>query len=83
VEQRHILSILYVISRIPQTNLFFDMKSYRRFLLAGVMVSIIVMLQGCQLVADIFGAGLWAGVILTLLVLGLIIWLIAKVFRRR
>jgi hypothetical protein len=63
-------------------NLFLIMKNHRNYLFLVVALLIFTM-SGCQLVADIFGAGLWVGVILTLIVLGLIIWLIAKVFRRR
>ncbi len=35
-------------------------------------------LQGCDLIADIFTAGFWVGIVLTILVIALIIWLIIK-----
>jgi len=35
-------------------------------------------LTGCELVGDIFEAGIWVGVIIVVLVIVLIIWLISK-----
>jgi hypothetical protein len=35
-------------------------------------------LAGCEVIADIFKAGVWTGVILVLLVVGVIIWAISK-----
>lgn len=40
-----------------------------------------VALSGCELVAVIFKAGVWVGVLLVLGVIGLVIWLIAKMMR--
>ncbi len=42
-----------------------------------VLVSI-VGLAGCELVGDIFKAGVWVGVILVIGIIGLIIWMFAK-----
>ena len=36
------------------------------------------MLAGCELVGDIFEAGVWMGVILVILVVGLVVWLFSK-----
>lgn len=36
---------------------------------------------GCELVGDIFEAGLWVGVILVVLVVVIIFWVIKKLFR--
>jgi uncharacterized membrane protein YkvI len=33
---------------------------------------------GCELVGDIFEAGVWLGVILVIVVVGLVVWLFAK-----
>ena len=51
------------IIRIPQLLLF---------------VLTAAMLTGCELVGDIFEAGIWAGVIIVVLVIVLIFWLIRK-----
>lgn len=39
---------------------------------------ITVTLTGCELVGDIFEAGIWAGVIIVVLVIVLVFWLIRK-----
>ena len=35
-------------------------------------------LAGCELVGDIFETGVWVGVILVILVVGLVVWLFSK-----
>jgi hypothetical protein len=35
-------------------------------------------LSGCDLIGDIFAAGVWVGVIAVVLVVGLIVWLVSK-----
>ncbi len=37
-----------------------------------------VALNGCEVVGDIFKAGVWVGVLLVVGVIGLIIWLVSK-----
>jgi uncharacterized membrane protein YkvI len=37
-----------------------------------------IMLAGCELVGDIFEAGVWVGVILVVLVIGLVVWLFSR-----
>lgn len=49
-------------------------------LLPGLLFVTIVTLSGCQLIGDIFKAGVWSGILLVVVVLGLIIFIIAKVF---
>lgn len=40
-------------------------------------------LTSCELVGDIFEGGVWTGIIITLLVIGVIIYGIARLFRGR
>ncbi|TCS85300.1 hypothetical protein EDD80_11336 [Anseongella ginsenosidimutans] len=54
-------------------------KSY--FLQGFLFLFLLTVLSGCDLVAGIFEAGVWVGVILVVAVLVLIIWLLRKVFR--
>jgi uncharacterized membrane protein YkvI len=42
-----------------------------------LMISTIT-LAGCELVGDIFEAGVWVGVILVILIVGLVVWLFAR-----
>jgi hypothetical protein len=37
-----------------------------------------VALTGCELIGDIFKAGVWAGALLVLGVIGIVIWLVSK-----
>lgn len=39
-----------------------------------------LMLTGCELVGDIFKAGMWVGIVIVLIVIGLIFYLVKKVF---
>jgi hypothetical protein len=52
------------------------MKSFKPFLLLGFPLA----LTGCQMIGDIFKAGVWTGVVLVLAVVGIVIWLIARSF---
>lgn len=35
-------------------------------------------LSGCQVIGDIFKAGVWVGVILVVVVIGLVVWIVSK-----
>jgi hypothetical protein len=37
-----------------------------------------VLLTGCEMIGDIFQAGVWTGVILVVLVIGAIVWLLTR-----
>jgi hypothetical protein len=37
-----------------------------------------VSLTGCEVIGDIFKAGVWVGVLLVILVIGLIVWLVTR-----
>lgn len=37
-----------------------------------------VALAGCEVIGDIFQAGVWVGVVLVLLVIGIIVWLVTR-----
>lgn len=38
-----------------------------------------IVTAGCELAGDIFQAGLWVGVILVVLAVGVVLWLVGKV----
>jgi hypothetical protein len=52
------------------------MKSFKPLLLLSSPVA----LGGCQVIGDIFKAGVWTGVVLVVAVVGVVIWLIARSF---
>ena len=49
-----------------------------RTLAFTLLVISTVMLAGCELVGDIFEAGVWVGVISVILIVGLVVWLFAR-----
>ena len=52
-----------------KTNSFF--KIY-------IIILAVISLTGCDIIADIFKGGVFVGVIITVAIIGLIIWLISK-----
>jgi len=52
------------------------MKSSKLFITVLVFMSIL--LSSCEAIGDIFKAGVWVGVIIVVLVVGLIFWVINK-----
>jgi TRAP-type C4-dicarboxylate transport system permease large subunit len=52
-------------------------------ILYPVLFFIIISLTGCELVGDIFKAGVWVGVLVVVAIVGLIIYLISKVSGRK
>jgi hypothetical protein len=55
----------------------------RQFKYIGVwMMAVALTLSSCELIGDIFQAGIAVGVFLVVLVVGIVIWLLSR-FRRR
>lgn len=46
-----------------------------------LLVLLAAMLSGCQVIGDIFKTGVWTGVILVLVVIGVVIFGIVKLFK--
>lgn len=47
------------------------------------LLAFILTLSSCQLIGDIFKAGVWAGVLMVVVVVGLIIFILGKLFGGR
>jgi len=47
-----------------------------------ILIALVLMssflLTSCEAIGDIFGAGMWAGVIIVVLIIALVLWLIGK-----
>ncbi|MCK8490334.1 MULTISPECIES: hypothetical protein [Spirosoma] len=57
------------------------MKSLMRFFpIAFVALFMTLFLTSCQVVGDIFKTGVWTGVILVVVGIGVVIWLVSKLF---
>jgi TRAP-type C4-dicarboxylate transport system permease large subunit len=48
--------------------------------LLALLSFIILGLSSCELIGDIFQAGIWVGVILVVGIIALILWLLRKIF---
>jgi len=46
--------------------------------LLGLLSFFAPMLSGCEVIGDIFQAGVWVGVILVIAVIGVIVWIVLK-----
>jgi hypothetical protein len=47
------------------------------------LLALLLSLSSCELIGDIFKAGVWAGVLLVVGIVGLVIFLLAKMFGGR
>lgn len=52
------------------------MKKLSLALVAGLLLS----LSSCQVIGDIFKAGVWSGIILVVVIIALVIFVIGKIF---
>jgi len=53
------------------------MKKNNSILLTSLFLMLITM-SSCQAIGDIFKAGIWVGVIIVALIIGLIFWLVGR-----
>ncbi|WP_276131862.1 phosphatidate cytidylyltransferase [Polluticoccus soli] len=51
----------------------------KKLSLASLLL-LVVSLTGCQLIGDIFKAGVWAGILLVVVVVGLILFVLRRIF---
>ena len=56
------------------------MKPYVSYFIAFLMV---ISLTSCEVIAGIFEAGVWVGVLIVVAIIALVIWLIRKATGRR
>jgi hypothetical protein len=61
--------------------LLYQTMIMKRNSLAPMLICMVVFLSSCELVGDILEFGIWIGVILVLLVIGIIFWIIRKIRR--
>ncbi|WP_298732868.1 phosphatidate cytidylyltransferase [uncultured Chitinophaga sp.] len=52
-----------------------------RHLTYSMLAFVMMALTGCEIIGGIFKAGVWTGILVVVLVVGLIIWLISKARR--
>ena len=54
------------------------MKKNSTLLLMSLLLFIITTTSSCQAIGDIFKAGIWVGVLVVVIVIGVIFWLVGK-----
>lgn len=57
-------------------------KLFKTFYLSLILILVATMLNGCGVIGDIFEAGVWIGVIVTIAVVGLIVFIIVKIIQK-
>jgi hypothetical protein len=67
-----------VVYKIHQTSIHM-----RKSIYLFSLIALTSMLSGCEVVKGIFGAGVWVGVILVIVVIAIIIWIFSKLFGGR
>ena len=43
-----------------------------------ILIFFIVFLQSCQAIGDVFKAGMWSGIVIVVLIIGVVLYLISK-----
>jgi len=56
------------------------MKRLSIWQLFALLPLLVTGLTGCELVGDIFRAGMWVGVILVIVIIGVVLWILRKIF---
>ena len=55
------------------------MKLNKKFsFVAFLLVVMISMLTGCQIVGDIFKAGVWVGILIVVGIIGILLWIVGR-----
>lgn len=55
-------------------------KGFMKKLSVFSVLAMLLTLSSCQLIGDIFKAGVWVGVLIVVVVIGLVIFILAKLF---
>ena len=50
----------------------------KQFITLSFLSMVLVMMSGCQVIGDIFKAGVWVGIIVVVVIIALVLWLIGK-----
>ena len=51
-----------------------------RNLFAAMLLVLMTGLAGCDLIGDIFEAGVWVGIIIVVLIVIVVVWILRKIF---
>ena len=71
-----VIEAIEVPTAVKRTNRKMPMKHFS-YLFVLLLLSTLT-LTGCEAIGDIFKAGVWTGVLLVILVIGVIVWLVTR-----
>lgn len=71
-----------LIIELPQEKVLMK-NSITASLSMTIVFSLLLLLSGCEVIGDIFGAGVYTGMFIVLFVIVLIVILVARVMRRK
>jgi hypothetical protein len=57
------------------------MKNYNKPFIYSFILFLALTLSGCELIAGIFEAGVWVGIIIAVLVVFILIFIVIKIFK--
>ena len=69
----------YYTTTIDNINAYVPMKKWSIL----PLLALVFALSGCELVGDIFQAGMVMGIVIVVVVVGVVLWLLSKLFGRR
>lgn len=75
-----ISSIIFEKKNYPIFNQNFNLfiMNKKVFFLVALLISFSITFSSCQVIADIFKAGMWVGIIIVVAIIALIFWLLSK-----
>jgi hypothetical protein len=63
---------------LPETGAVLGLSMKHSYSVFAPLLLSILPLSGCQVIGDIFKAGVWVGLILVIVVVGVIAWVVSK-----
>jgi len=78
MEEHYAIYVVHNLKIMSEHYCFLKFKVLMRSLLYSILAFITVSLSSCELVGDIFKAGVWVGVLIVVAIIGLIIYLISR-----
>lgn len=58
------------------------MKKVNALIIATLLCALMMTLNSCAAIEGIFKAGVWTGIIIVVVIIGLIIWIISRVTKK-
>jgi hypothetical protein len=76
--QRGSFTLVTINFYLPETGAVLELSMKHSSSVFALLLLSILSLSGCEVIGDIFKAGVWVGVILVIVVVGVIAWIVSK-----